>query len=73
MAKVEYRWSERSEPDLCEMLLLLTKGKELCYHCGKEIPAGSKAVLLLTDRGERFVLHKSCAEKSCEQISEEQA
>lgn len=65
MATVWYRWSEKGKPDRCEQKEIITKADRLCYHCGKVIPAGEKAVWLLTERGENYVLHEKCAKESC--------
>ena len=73
MAKVIYRWSSRSKPDVCDLQEYIMKNEMLCYHCGTLIPSKSEAVLLLTDRGERYILHKSCADRSCKRMKEEQS
>lgn len=71
MTKVKYRWSTRSKPDVCEYQVYVTKNERLCYHCGMLIPANSQTILLLTERGEHYILHKSCADKSCQMIEGE--
>lgn len=70
MAKVFYRWSKKGKPDLCSYEEITTRGEHLCYHCGTKISGSSDAVLLQSDRGEAFFLHKICAEKSCSFIKE---
>lgn len=65
MAAVWYRWADKAKPDLCERTDKVFPFDQLCYHCGKVIPAGSQVVCLLTDRSEWYTLHNTCAEKSC--------
>lgn len=63
--KVNYFWSKGSKADLCEKQIITICTDNLCYHCGRLIPANSQAVCLHTDRGERYLLHEACAAKSC--------
>ena len=71
MAKVKYWWSPKSQPDLCDLQPIVIRSAEFCYHCGGIIFPTMDAVQLLTDRGETFILHKSCVDKSCQAIKEE--
>ena len=70
MSKVLYRWSKKGKPDLCEQTEIVLRTEALCYHCGARIAAGISAVSLLTDRGETYLLHKACADKSCSAVKE---
>lgn len=61
---VRYQWSEDGEVEVCGYQEITTKAPMTCYHCDSEIRLGDRAVLLTPLDGDRYFLHKECADKS---------
>lgn len=63
-----YTWTEDGEMEPVLVASITVHEDALCYHCNKQIPAGSAAVKLLADDGDIYILHESCTKSSLSDI-----
>ena len=61
--RVKYWWSEDGECEVCDHEKVVTEQPWRCYHCDREIPAGTVSDKLQSSSGETYLLHEECGKQ----------